>query len=268
MTEPPAPVEIFCCYSHKDKEYRQQLETQLSALKRQGFISLWHDQFIAPGTDWAKAIHTHLETASLILLLISADFINSDYCYTVEMERALKRHEANEARVIPIVVRPCDWKQLPIGTLQALPTDAKPITMWTNQDAAFTNIAAGIRQAIEDLTLLSESRSRAEKRRVILADLEDSNEAVRFAAAQALTALKDRVTIPVIINRLEVEPAPTTRYWLAYALGLIGGELALNALQDALATEKNQYAQEGIAAGLEELAKNCGQHNAAQGGNI
>jgi len=108
MAAAPTLVEIFCSYAHEDEVWRQKLETHLSLLKRQGLISLWHDRLVVPGTDWVKAIDTHLETASVILLLVSADFFASDYCYGIEMQQALKRHEAREARVIPLLVRPVD----------------------------------------------------------------------------------------------------------------------------------------------------------------
>src|SRR5438270_7568217 len=110
MVTTSTAVEIFCSYANADEVWRQKLETHLSLLQRQGLISFWHDRLIVPGSDWAQAIDTHLETASVILLLVSADFFASDYCYGVEMQRALARQEAGEARVIPILVRAVDWK--------------------------------------------------------------------------------------------------------------------------------------------------------------
>jgi tetratricopeptide (TPR) repeat protein len=155
------PVEVFCSYAHEDEVWRQKLETHLSLLKRQGLISLWHDRLISPGTDWAKTIDAHLETASVILLLVSADFLASDYCYSLEMKRASERQEAGEARVIPILVRPADWKSAPFAQLQALPTDAKPIVSWQNEDTALADVAAGIRRVIvEELPQLSPSAPR------------------------------------------------------------------------------------------------------------
>jgi tetratricopeptide (TPR) repeat protein len=151
------PVEVFYSYAHEDATLRNELEKHLSILHRQGIISSWHDRQIEPGTDWAKDINTHLETASLILLLVSSDFLASDYCYGIEMKRALERDAANEARVIPIMLRPVDWHGSPFERLQALPTDAKPVTKWPNQDEAFADIATGIRRAIEDLPQLAVS---------------------------------------------------------------------------------------------------------------
>jgi TIR domain/NB-ARC domain len=161
MAETSTPVEIFCCYSHADELWLRKLETHLSLLQRQGLISLWHDRLIPPGTDWAKTIDTHLETASVILLLVSADFLASDYCYSIEMKRALERHAANEARVVPILVRPVDWTNAPFAHLQALPTDAKPIASWRSKERALVDVTSGIRRTIEDVPLLAASAPRA-----------------------------------------------------------------------------------------------------------
>src|SRR5437016_3708622 len=98
-----APVSVFYSYAHQDEALRQQLETHLSLLRRQGLISEWHDREILPGAEWGREIDEHLETASIILLLISADFLASDYCYDKEMTRALERHQRGEVRVIPII---------------------------------------------------------------------------------------------------------------------------------------------------------------------
>jgi internalin A len=93
LAEASTPVEVLYCYSRADEAWLHRLETHLSLLQRQDLISLWHDRLIVPGTDWAKAIETHLETASVILLLVSADFLASDYCYSIEMKRALVRNQ-------------------------------------------------------------------------------------------------------------------------------------------------------------------------------
>src|SRR6266852_1110811 len=161
MPDSSTPVEVFYSYAHEDEAFRDTLEKHLSLLRRQGLITAWHDRRILPGADWSQAIDEHLEQASVILLLISADFLASDYCYGIEMQRALERHQANEARVIPILLRPVDWKGAPFAHLQALPTDAKPITIWRNRDAAFADVAAGIRRVIEDLSSLAASAPRA-----------------------------------------------------------------------------------------------------------
>ncbi len=161
MTTNGNAINVFISYAHEDEALLRQLETHLGLLKQQRLIATWYDRQIPAGTDWAGAIDAHLEQASIILLLVSADFLASRYCYEVEMKRALARHEAGQARVIPIMLRHADWKDAPFTHLQALPTDARAITSWGNQDEAFANVAAGIRRAIEDLSLLPASTARA-----------------------------------------------------------------------------------------------------------
>jgi hypothetical protein len=145
------PVEIFSSYSHKDEKLRNQLEQHLSLLKHQGLITGWHDRKIGAGTEWEGQIDQHLNAAHIILLLVSADFLASRYCYDVEMKRAMERHDAGEARVIPVILRPCDWHKALFGKLQALPKDALPVTKWKNRDEAFTDVARGIRAAVAEL---------------------------------------------------------------------------------------------------------------------
>jgi tetratricopeptide (TPR) repeat protein len=152
MPNKQAPAEVFYSYAHKDEMLRNELEQHLKLLQRQGLIISWHDRQILPGTDWAQAIDTHLKTASLILLLISSDFLASDYCYGIEMQRALERNLAKEAQVIPILLRPVDnWQSTPFGHLQVLPTGALPVTKWADRDSAFTDIAQGIRRALQNM---------------------------------------------------------------------------------------------------------------------
>lgn len=146
------PVKVFYSYSHKDEKLRNKLDNHLTLLQRQGLINEWTDRMIEAGEDWEHEISAQLNTAQLILLLISDDFIASDYCYSVEMERALERHKNGEARVIPILLRPVDWESSPFGLLQALPKDAKPVTTWKNRDEAFKNIAQGIRVVIKEFS--------------------------------------------------------------------------------------------------------------------
>ncbi len=146
---PAKSVEVFYSYAHKDEEMRDKLEKRLDSLRRQGLISQWHDRQIPAGAEWASTIDTHLDTASVILLLISPDFMASTYCYDIEMTRALERHQAKEACVIPIILRPTEWHNAPFAKLQALPSQGKPITTWNNQDEAFFDITRGIRRTIE-----------------------------------------------------------------------------------------------------------------------
>lgn len=142
-------VEVFCCYACKDRLMLLELKTHLMPLQREGLITLWADVDIQAGMEWEKEIHLHLNTAQIILLLISPDFLASEYCYNIEMQRAIERHECGEARVIPIILRRASWQKTPLGKLQALPTGANPITQWHDQDEAFYDVAKGIQKAVE-----------------------------------------------------------------------------------------------------------------------
>ena len=146
-------IKVFVSYAYEDDDLRKQLDDHLSLLKRQNFIDVWHDRKISPGHDWKHEIDTQLSDARVILLLVSASFLASDYYYGVELKKALEKHKAGQACVIPIVLRPVDWKGASFSHLQALPTGAKPVTDrgWHNQDEAFADVAQGIRRAIEEL---------------------------------------------------------------------------------------------------------------------
>jgi hypothetical protein len=145
------PIRLFYSYSHKDERLRDQLETHLSLLTRQGVIDEWHDRKIGAGQHIDDEIDRYLATAHIILLLVSADFLHSDYCYGREMARALEMEEAGEARIIPIILRAVDWQDAPFRSLKALPKDGKPVKSWSNRDEAWKDVAAVIRAAANDL---------------------------------------------------------------------------------------------------------------------
>jgi len=143
---------VFFSYSHVDEALRDQLEKQLSMLKRQGIIETWHDRRIGAGEDVDHAIDERINKDDIILLLVSPDFLASNYCYEVEMKRALERHDTGEAIVIPVILRPCDWRAAPFGGLNATPTDGKPITKWTDRDDALLEVAKAVREAASRFT--------------------------------------------------------------------------------------------------------------------
>lgn len=144
-----SPLQVFYSYSHKDDEFRIALENHLSLLQRQGLITAWHDRRIGAGDEWREQIDSHLRSADIILLLVSADFIASDYCFDVELQCALDRHKAGKAVVIPIIVRPVDWSEAPFAGLQALPRDGKAISSWPDRDEALMNVARGVREEVQ-----------------------------------------------------------------------------------------------------------------------
>ena len=145
------PVNLFYSYAHEDRELLGELRAQLAILRRDGSISEWHDRDIGAGTDWNAEIRRELETADLVLILVSPDFINSDYCWSKELKLALDRHEQGRARLIPIILRPCSWQDAPFAKLQALPFDSRAVTTWSNRDEAFADIAKAIRKVVRGL---------------------------------------------------------------------------------------------------------------------
>ncbi len=145
------PISIFFCYAREDEALLKKLKVHLSPLQRQRLISVWHDRDISAGTEWEQEIKTHLDAAQIVLLLVSPDFIASYYAYDTEMQRALERHRRGEAKVIPIILRPVYWHGTPLGELQALPTDGKPVTSWQDPDSAFYDVVKGIRKVVVQL---------------------------------------------------------------------------------------------------------------------
>src|SRR5690242_17951807 len=144
------PLELFYSYAHKDENLREKLEKHLASLVQENLILPWNARDISAGGVWAKEIDTHLQAARIILLLVSSDFLASGYCYGVEVQEAMRRHEAGEVRVIPIILRPCDWQTAPFGKLQALPKNGKPVT-GQNRDNAYTEIVKELRRVIDEL---------------------------------------------------------------------------------------------------------------------
>ncbi|BCL82183.1 TIR domain-containing protein [Ktedonobacteria bacterium brp13] len=145
------PIEIFYSYAHEDEDLQKQLDEHLSSLKQQKLISGWYDRDISAGALWSEEIQRHLHSARIILFLVSSSFLASKYCYEVEVQEALKRHEAGEAVVIPVILRSCYWQVAPFGQFQALPKNAKPVTLWSNRDAAFTDVVKGIVKVINEI---------------------------------------------------------------------------------------------------------------------
>jgi internalin A len=144
LSEQKQAARLFYSYAHKDESLRNELETHLKLLQRQGIIESWYDRDIEAGDEWKRKIDDNLERADIILLLVSADFIASDYCYEIEMARALERHEKKEARVIPVYVRDVDWRAAPFAKLQGLPEDGVAVTKWSDKDSAWRNVSEGI----------------------------------------------------------------------------------------------------------------------------
>lgn len=140
---------IFLSYAHADEDLKKELDKNLMPLKRSGKIETWSDRELIAGQEWNEEILDELNKAEIILLLISIDFIASQYIWDKELAIAMKRHEEGTARVVPVILRNCDWNEMPFAKLQALPRNAKPVTAYENRDDAFTEIASAINKLVE-----------------------------------------------------------------------------------------------------------------------
>ncbi|MHA7599851.1 toll/interleukin-1 receptor domain-containing protein [Alicycliphilus sp. T452] len=138
----------FISYSHADDALRAEFNKHLSLLRRQGLLELWSDHRIPAGGEFDKHISAELEAADIIILLISPDFMASDYCYGIEMKRAMERHQAGSAVVVPVILRPVDWHSAPFGALKALPRDGKPVVKWPTLDDAFLDVVQALRSLL------------------------------------------------------------------------------------------------------------------------
>jgi hypothetical protein len=146
------PLRVFYSYSHKDDSLRAELGDHLAVMRHAGVIQDWHDRRILPGQEWESEIAAQLNTAHIVLLLISRNFISSRYCFGIEMKRALELHESGSARVVPVILRACDWRNAPFGKLKALPGDGRPVTLRRPRDVAFTEVAESLRLLVADIS--------------------------------------------------------------------------------------------------------------------
>lgn len=142
-------IEIFCSYAQADLPFLLELKRHLAVLEREQQVTLWADTDLLAGTERASEVQRHLNTAPITLLLVSPDFLASDDCYHVEMQRALERQRNGETRVVPLLLRPVDWPVEALGTLRVLPTNARPVTLWENRDEAFRTIVLELRRVVE-----------------------------------------------------------------------------------------------------------------------
>lgn len=140
---------VFISYAHKDESFKDNLEEHLSSLKRRGVIDAWSDREIIAGQEWENEIDENLSEANIILLLISSSFNNSDYCSSKEVSIAIQNHREGKAVVIPIILRPCDWHDMPFSDLQGLPKDGVPVSKWDDEDEAWLNVIDGLKKAIK-----------------------------------------------------------------------------------------------------------------------
>jgi TIR domain len=144
-------IKIYYSYAHADREWLERLSGHLEVFKQQGHITEWDNSAVQPGTEWSAVIDYQRSTSDLILLLLSAHYLASDFCSIVEMPSAIELHERGKARTIPILLSPVSWKQTPLGTFHALPSNGIPLTQWSKSEEALTSIAQEIGQIVDGM---------------------------------------------------------------------------------------------------------------------
>ncbi|MGA7410359.1 MAG: toll/interleukin-1 receptor domain-containing protein, partial [Bryobacteraceae bacterium] len=196
------PAKVFYSYAHEDEGLRDRLETQLALLRRKGVISEWHDRQISAGATWSQVIDDRLNTSDVILLLVSPDFLASDYSHEIEVKGAMERHCAGKALVIPVILRPVDWKGALFDQLQALPKNGKAVTTWQNIDEAFKDVAEGIRKALDGLGRNDPSLKAAVSELVVerIESFRPNEQSIR----EALKLYEDRIPDDQKIDREEM----------------------------------------------------------------
>lgn len=148
---------IFLSYAHADEDLKKELDKHLMPLKRSGKIETWNDRELLAGQEWNEEILSELNKAEIILLLISGDFIASQYIWEKELATAMKRHNEGTAKVVPVIIKNCLWQDMPFAKLQALPRNTKPVATYENHDDAFTEIAIAINKLVENMISKSQN---------------------------------------------------------------------------------------------------------------
>jgi hypothetical protein len=144
-------INLFYSYAHEDEAFCEEIMRSLELLRSEGVVSEWYDRRISPGENWRNAINDNLARAKIVLLMISPDFLTSDYCMGVELQQALERHWQRQCRIVPIIIRDCRWTNTPFGSFQALPKDGKPLSNWSSRAGALSSVAEGIRKVCSDI---------------------------------------------------------------------------------------------------------------------
>ena len=148
----PTPVNVFICHAHEAEELARELETHLASLRKEGLVRSWTARAVGGGEAFRGEVEQRIAEAGVILLLVSADFLASDYLYDVELKRALERYDARDAIVRAVLLRPCDWQGTPLARVLRLPESGVPVTRHPDADEAFTKIVQELRKLIEQKT--------------------------------------------------------------------------------------------------------------------
>jgi TIR domain-containing protein len=247
--DPAMALEVFYSYAHADEALRLGLEKALALLRKQELIVGWHDRAIEPGSEWQEQIDSRIRSAQVILLLISPDFIDSSYCYDIELKLALERHAHGEAVVVPIILRPVDWSSAPFAQLQALPRDARPITTWPNVDEAFADVARGIRRVVEHLARRATASAVPKAGAPARSELDAGEAEFLQAFSRWMPALRraERVALDLIDSRMYVLRPPSSAEDARRKLSDLNDTLLF--YNEAIAALKHQWRQHSLALG-------------------
>jgi hypothetical protein len=229
---------VFVSYSHHDARHREALKQAAQRLEAAGLVSLWHDEQVAPGAPWAEEIRRTLEGSRLVLALLSPDFLASPWCVS-ELGRAFELRDRRLLDVVPIIVRQCDWRETPLGAIQALPAGGAPVESLPDQSAAWNEVVAGLERLLRgervqpalpsrtDLVQRCSEQLEADRRLMLLAPWRDgleelAQEIARKTHGDAITTLRvpavDAMTPAEFYAELSGEPAVNSvhlfRRWL------------------------------------------------------
>jgi len=179
---------LFVSYSRKDVAYLEEFKVQTAGLRRNNVVEVWTDQEIVPGNVWEANLKAQLESADIMIFLVSPDFIASDYIYDVEIGKAIERHNRGEVVIVPVIIRPCDFSSTPLTKFQALPKNAEPISKWENRDEAWMNAVDGLKRTIENANeLKKESKNNTTENNRLKSD-ESTDESLKMKIANDIEA--------------------------------------------------------------------------------
>ncbi len=238
---------VFCSYAHHDEDLKKALESHLAPLVQSGAIAnFWSDKKLTAGTEIDSKVREELERSHIILLLLSPEFIESNYCYHVEAQLAMDRHERGEARVVPVLLRPVFWQDTPMRKYLALPKDGRPITSWPNRDEGFLNVVSEIDRVIKEVMANPSMNPQPNQdsglpsfpREVLHAPQDSSLELFKFSAAidqrQPLRSAGISEALDDIILTFYGDPGPlrTTDIWVMLNTN-ITSELTFDPISEA-----------------------------------
>lgn len=244
------PFAVFYSYAREDAKLLDEFSSHLASMKRENWIEEWFDGDILPGHSWSEHIKDRLRRADIIVFLVSADFIRSEYCWMTELQFALRARKQGVVEVVPVIIRPVDWRRTPLGELHALPSEAKPVTEWVLRDTAWTNVAEGMRRLVVGIT------QRRMRLRINAIDPSRSNEENKRAAQSISEEVPGHVLATVIDDLADcfrrMQGDPTTQYRLAQAFGACATDAARARVRKLYEWAEHPLARQGLDDALGE----------------